>query len=266
MKVTPPVENDRPAGGRDLDNGRGVLKVELHSHSGDDPHDDIPYSTRELIDRAAALGYGALAVTLHDRQLDLAPHQAYAAVKQIVLIPGIERTILGKHVLLLNFRREDTEAVQTFDDVRRLKERSPAGLVVAAHPYFPGSSCLGSLLQTHADLFDAVEWNGMFTRTLNFNARAARWAKAHGLPMVGNGDVHRLPMLGTTWSLVDAEPDADAICAAIKAGAVRVEARPHSHLAAAAIIGDLVLTDVLGWGNMADSPWIRRLRDSFTTS
>lgn len=256
---------DQPVG-RDLDNGRGVLKVELHSHSSDDPQDVIPYSTRELIDRAAALGYDALAVTLHDRQLDLTPQAAYAAERGVVLIPGIERTIRGKHVLLLNFDRADTEAIQTFDDLRALKQRVPGGLVIAPHPYFPGTTCLGTLLETHAELFDAVEWNGMFTRTLNFNARAARWARARNLPMVGNGDVHRLPMLGCTWSVVDAERDPDAICAAVKAGAVRMEARPHSHLMAAAIVGDLLLTDLLGWGNMADSPWIRRLRDSFTTS
>ena len=34
------------------------------------------------------------------------------------------------------------------------------------------------------------------------------------VPLVGNGDVHRLHQLGTTYSLVDAIPDADAICAA----------------------------------------------------
>ncbi len=48
-----------------------MLKVELHSHTSDDPHDRIPYSAEQLIDRAAALGYDALAITLHDKQLDL---------------------------------------------------------------------------------------------------------------------------------------------------------------------------------------------------
>jgi len=50
-----------------------VLKVEFHAHTSDDPADRIPHSTAELIDRAAALGYDAVAVTLHDRQLDLSP-------------------------------------------------------------------------------------------------------------------------------------------------------------------------------------------------
>ena len=54
-----------------------MLKVELHTHTADDPVDRIPHSTRELIDGAAALGYYAVAVTLHDRQLDVAP-RSYA--------------------------------------------------------------------------------------------------------------------------------------------------------------------------------------------
>ena len=80
-----------------------MLKVELHAHTGLDPVDYILYSTRQLIDRAAALGYGALAITLHNRYYDPAGDQEYAGLKGIVLIPGIERTIHRRHILLLNF-------------------------------------------------------------------------------------------------------------------------------------------------------------------
>ena len=44
----------------------------------------------------------------------------------MVLIPGIERTIARKHVLLLNFPRE-AEHVGSFTDLARLKQRRPAG-------------------------------------------------------------------------------------------------------------------------------------------
>ena len=219
-----------------------MLKVELHTHTADDPVDDIPHSTRQLIDRAAALGYQALAVTLHDRQLDIRPLASYAAERGITLIPGIERTIEGKHVLLLNFSRA-TEDVATFDDLARLKTRE-AGLVVAPHPYYPIGTSLGEMLDRHAHLFDAVEWNAMFTSSLNFNRKAERWARARDKPMVGNGDVHRLRQLGTTFSLVDAAPNAGAICAAVKAGRVRVEAQPLSWVSAANTVSRLLAGDL----------------------
>src|SRR5207253_1916173 len=93
--------------------------------------------------------------------------------------------------------------------------------------------------------FDAVEWNAMFTRRVNFNLLAERWARRHGKPMVGNGDVHRLEQLGSTYSLVDAEPDADAICAAIAAGRVQVVARPLSMFTAVRLMTALVASTVL---------------------
>jgi len=221
-----------------------VLKIDFHTHTADDPCDDIPYSTRDLIDRAAQLGFDALAVTLHDKQLAIDPLIPYAAERGIVLIRGIERTIEGKHVLLLNFRR-GAEDVHSFQDLFRLKEREPAGLVIAPHPFFPHSSCLHRLMHRHGDLVDAVEYNGMFTKSVNFNRAAERWARQRQKPMVGNGDVHRLCQLGTTYSLVDAPPDADAICEAVAQGRVRVEAQPHSAVTTARLLADLFGTDAL---------------------
>jgi predicted metal-dependent phosphoesterase TrpH len=215
-----------------------MLKADLHVHTADDPVDRISYSTFDVIDRAAELGYGAIAVTLHDRQLDPAPYAAYAAARGLVLIPGIERTIRGRHVLLLNFSCA-TEAVQTFDDLAALKRAEPGGLVIAPHPFFPSSTALLTDLDRHADLFDAVEYNAMFTRVLNFNLFAERWARTHDKPMVGNGDVHRLRQLGTTYTLVDAEPNVNSICAAIARGRIRVVAEPLPAFTVVTVLADL---------------------------
>jgi predicted metal-dependent phosphoesterase TrpH len=214
-----------------------MLKVELHAHTADDPVDRIPHTSVELIDRAAALGYGALAITLHERQLDLRRLAPYAAERGINLIPGVERTVQGRHVLLLNFK-DGAEQVRTFDDLARLKQRE-GGLVIAPHPFFPTTSCLWGLLDRHRDLFDAVEYNAMFTSSVNFNRAAERWAARHGKPLVGNGDIHRLHQLGTTYSLVDAIPDADAICAAIADGRVEVERTSLSWGAVARTLGQM---------------------------
>jgi predicted metal-dependent phosphoesterase TrpH len=214
-----------------------MLKVELHIHTSDDPVDPIPYSTCDLIDRAAELEYDALALTLHDKQLDVAPFVEYAAARGIVLIPGIERTIHGRHVLLLNFSSA-AQAVHSYEDLARLKARE-RGIVIAPHPYYPAPSALRGHLNKHGHLFDAVEWNAMFTPFINFNALAERWARKHGKPMVGNCDVHRLEMLGTTYSLVDADPNADAICQAIVAGRVHVVAKPLTFVAAAHMMARL---------------------------
>ena len=81
-----------------------MLKVELHTHTVDDRVDHIPHTAFELIDRAAALSYQALAITLHDLQLDIRPLKPYAAERGI-----------GRHrfefQMLYGVRRETQEAM-----------------------------------------------------------------------------------------------------------------------------------------------------------
>src|SRR5262249_32624971 len=197
------------------------------------------------IDRAAALDYHALAVTLHERQLDLRPYEGYAADRGIVLIPGMERSIEGRHTLLLNFG-SGAEDVRTFDDLARLKRRQP-GLVIAPHRFFPGPPCFGPRREHHGWLFAAIERNARFRAWVAFNRRAERWAAEHGKPIVGNCDVHRLRQLGTTYSIVDAEAHSDSICAAIAAGRVRVESRPLTWFEVTRTLGSMAASDVVSW-------------------
>ena len=221
-----------------------MLKAELHTHTSADPHDNIPYSTTDLIDRAASLGYSALAITLHDCWFDVRGTAAYAQARGITLIPGIERTIERKHVLLLNFDSA-AERVRTFDDLAALRRGQPRGLVIAPHPFYPARCCLGRSLERHPDLFDAVELNAFYTSHLDhFNRAALEWARRFDKPVVANADVHRLRQLGTTYSLIDASPDPNAICAAIREGRVEIRTQPLSIVQAATHLASLGLASI----------------------
>lgn len=215
-----------------------MLKTDLHLHASEDPLDVISHDAHALIQRAAELGYGALAITLHDRQLSDTRVFDHARDCGITLVPGVERTVEGRHVLLLNFPAAETEAVSTFVQLKSLKRRRD-GVVIAPHPYFPDTTCLRSRLNAHADLFDAVEWSYFWTTGLNFNARAAQWARRYGKPIVGNSDLHDLRQLGRTYSLVSADADADAICDAIRAGRLTLQTAPASKLELAQVVGGM---------------------------
>jgi predicted metal-dependent phosphoesterase TrpH len=217
-----------------------VLKVDLHIHTGEDPVDRISHTATGLVDRAVALGFDAVAITLHDSQFSDPRVFEYARERGLVLVPGAERTIEGNHVLMLNFPAGAIESARTFDDVAKLKARTD-GLVIAPHPYFPDGTCLRSRLDAHADLFDAVEWSYFWTHGINFNARAERWARAHGKPVVGNSDLHNLRQLGRTYTLIDASPDPAAICAAIRAGKVTLRTEPVPLLELFDVFGGMTL-------------------------
>ena len=220
-----------------------MLKVDLHLHTSEDPADRIGHSAAELIDRAAELGYHALAVTLHDAQLEDRRLFDRARDRGVTLIRGVERTIQGRHVLMLNFPATESMGVASFADLARARRRCN-GLVIAPHPFFPGRSCLGDTLGRQRDLFDAVEWSYFWTRALDFNTRAAQWAFAHELPLVGSSDMHDIRQIDRTFTLVDAPPDVDEICEAVRRGRVEVRTEPVPYDELTRVFGGLMLR---GW-------------------
>jgi predicted metal-dependent phosphoesterase TrpH len=219
-----------------------VLKVDLHNHTADDPYDRIPHTTATFIERAAQLGYDAVAITLHDTQYDPAPLAEVARHLGVTLIPGIERTIHGRHVLLLNYPADAVRAVTEYAHIPLLKARHPNGLVIVPHPFFPLGNCMRGWTDRYSDLFDAVEYNGCYATAVNFNRRVTAWARAHGKPLVGGSDTHRLMAFGSTYTLVDADGSTpDAICAAVKAGRVALRTSPMPLLRLAEYLGRMVL-------------------------
>ena len=178
------------------------LKTELHSHTVDDPVEGpkiILYAARRLIDAAAQRGFEVLSITNHNQMLLDRGLEAYAWQRGILLTPGVEATLEGKHVLLYNFLDYDP-SWQDFEVVKRHKGSEQ--LVIAPHPFFPLRTALGKKFFRHLGMFDAVEYSQFYMQTVNFNRRAETEARKHHLPMVGNSDVHRLSQLGCTYTRV----------------------------------------------------------------
>ena len=203
------------------------LMADLHTHTSDDPWDNVSYSAEELIAAAAAQGIQALAITCHGVLAHNHYLQEFARRRGILLIPGIESFVEGRHVLILNPDPEQVR-VQSFDELRRLGPRHAA--IIAPHPYFPVGMSLMNKLQEHVDLFHAIEYHSFYTRTINFNRKAERAAKEFNLPLVGTSDNHTFPYEPTTFTWIESqEATVPAVIDAICRGAVTVESRPCSY-------------------------------------
>jgi predicted metal-dependent phosphoesterase TrpH len=198
------------------------LKADLHLHTREG-EGFIGYDARALIDRAARAGFQVLSITNHNMITFSADLQGYARERGILLIPGVEATIEGKHVLLYNVDVPPAR-IRTFADLRRLKR--PGWLVVAAHPFFPGPVCLRKRLLEELDLFDAIEFSHFYTRGINFNRPAVRLAREVGLPLLGTSDSHLVRQFGTTYSLIEGEMTVASVLNTIKKGQVTVVSRP----------------------------------------
>jgi predicted metal-dependent phosphoesterase TrpH len=222
-------------------------RVELHSHCHGDPVDTyLGHTIFEHIDQAKAVGLDAIAVTWHRKVCNDPEAFAYAKSRDILLIPGIEAEIDDhKHLIVLNLTEEDLPVAPSWDEVRALRARKPDVLVMAPHPFYPHPTCLGNLINDHADCIDAVEWCMIHVNWLpsrvNPNLRAARWAQRHGKPIIACSDAHSLSAVGKNASTVEADAlTPEALFAGIRAGRVSfhrksLETRSLIHLTSKAM-------------------------------
>ncbi len=200
-----------------------LLKADFHIHTREDPKDFIRYSALELIDMAQRLGYRVLAITNHDHCTWTPYLRDYAKERGIVLLPGMEATVGGRHVLLINLPFEQL-SIKNLADLYNIPREK--GLIIAPHPYYPSPVALRGQFTKNLTLFDAVEWSHFFSTTINFNRPMERVAKRAGLPIVGTSDAHQRRQFNTTYTLVDAEPDVESIIDAVKQGRVQVKTGP----------------------------------------
>jgi predicted metal-dependent phosphoesterase TrpH len=207
-----------------------ILKADFHIHTREDPHDFIRYTAVELLQEAARQGFDVLALTCHNKRIHDDDLRRRAEDLGILLIPGVEAAIEGKHTLLLDMPYSRLK-VRNFRHVRALKR--DGGLVIAPHPFFPAPKCLGAKLRENIDLFDAIEFSHFYTRNFDsWNRKAVQYARRMDMPLVGTSDCHRIWQLGTTYSLVDVhEKSVEGVFAAIRAGRVRVVTAPLRPLA-----------------------------------
>jgi predicted metal-dependent phosphoesterase TrpH len=215
------------------------LKTNLHFHTADDPQDFVPYTTAQGIDHAAHLGFGALALTCHQRAVWTPEYAAYAAARGILLIPGIEINIRtddkrvmgdehtpaygghrdarrGRHLIILNCTPE-AERVRTFADLRDYRARHPECFVLAPHPFSYGNFSLKKFLERHITLIDAIEYTWFHSQRFDRNKKSAAVAARHGLPVIVTSDAHTFRNMDTDYALVDsAEKTIPALFDAIR--------------------------------------------------
>ncbi len=199
------------------------LKAELHSHCSLDPIDYriCPYTPEQLISKAAELGYDVLAITCHNRDIWTEKLSEYAQSLGITLIPGMEVAAEGtRHVLVYNFHT----GAENLNTLGKIRERSREDtLVIASHPFFPGRSCLGGLLEKNLGMFDAIEYSGFQVPGLNFNRKGLKLSARTQKPLVGAGDVHYFWQLDRTFTWIYSEQQVQPILKAVRQGMVRFE-------------------------------------------
>ena len=209
----------------------------MHTHCNEDPVDGfISHSAKELIDHAARLNFNVLSITCHNKVVYSKGLQEYADQKNILLVPGAEKNIEKRHVLLYNFTQEEIDQIKNFSDLRKIKRSHH--FVIAPHPFYvqlnpfdPRPISLFSKLEKNIDLFDGIEFCHLYTKRINgANKKAEKIANKYHLPLIAGSDSHHIEHMGTNFSLIDAEQNINSIFKAIKKNNIIINSRPRDTL------------------------------------
>ena len=198
-----------------------MLKADLHLHAKEDKQDNIKYAAKELISIAAQKGFQVMAFTFHDDFFYPKEIIAYAKKKGIILLPGTELTLEGKHVLVHGIKQ--LPKITTIQEVETLKDQY---VITAPHPYFPASYALGKKLEQHINLFHNIECTARYIKAINFNKKAIATAKKYNKPILAGSDCHELGYFGYTWSNIDARDNKEDILEALRKGKFTITTRP----------------------------------------
>jgi len=215
------------------------IKIDLHIHTFDDPKDVIDYSAHQLLERARSLGFGVLAITLHDTVFDRQEVFADAAAMGIFLIPAAEVRLQGADVIVLNVSSAEIAALQSFDDLRQLRARRGDSIfTIAPHPFYVLGGSIGSRLIDEIDCFDAIELCHFHKGLLDPNRHAVKVARKFGKPLVATSDAHRLHAFGRHYTTIrrPVELTAENVFAVLRRGPLRLTSPPASILDLASAI------------------------------
>ena len=191
-----------------------TVDVHLHTNRGSA---DSNLSPRDLIERARAIGIGAVCITEHDTMWPMAELGEAARAAGVVVLRGMEVTTEQGHVGAFGLERY-VGGIYKLPELRRIVD-GEGGLLIANHPFRYKLDPRFSFINPDAEpidadhperaaslkifgLVDAIEvLNGACGE--EENVFALQVARILGLPEVAGSDSHSANSIGCVTTLLD---------------------------------------------------------------
>jgi predicted metal-dependent phosphoesterase TrpH len=185
------------------------VKADLHVHTT--YSSDSVITPKELVFYAKKRGLTAVAVTDHNT---VEGAQKISKETDFLIIPGTEVSSLHGHIVGLNLNTLIPRGLSADETVDRIHEAG--GIAIACHPYAMLKGSVGKHVTGKFDAVEAINASAFpFTRA---TSKAHQLAERLKLPKVAGTDAHYGPVIGQAYTLIDSEPNVEAIIKAIKNG------------------------------------------------
>lgn len=193
------------------------VKADLHVHTIYS-HDSL-ITPKDLVFYAKKRGLTAVAITDHDT---IEGALKIAKETDFLIIPGIEVSSRNGHIIGLNLQEPIPKGLSPDETVDKIREAG--GIAVACHPF---ALFKGSLGKHTSAKFDAIETINASAFPFNRSTKKAQEiADRFRISRVAGSDAHYGPAVGYAYTLIDAEPQVDAISKAIIKGLCQPFGKP----------------------------------------
>ncbi len=189
------------------------LKVDLHIHTTHSR--DSCLRVEEAIRCCRDMGLDGFALTDHDTVEGL--KEAEGMKGDLILIPGLEVTADGGHILALNVSELIPPKLSMMETVDRVREQG--GIAILAHP--------SSLLKTFLSIEEIAQPGFTALEVANSMSFPYRWtlrrsleiAERLRLPKTGGSDAHMPEAVGRAYTVIEANSrDVDDLIRAVERG------------------------------------------------
>jgi predicted metal-dependent phosphoesterase TrpH len=193
------------------------VKADLHVHTIYS-HDSL-ITPKDLVFYAKKRGLTAVAITDHDT---IEGALKIAEEIDFLIIPGIEVSSHNGHIVGLNLQEPVQKGLSSDETVDKIHDAG--GIAVACHPF---ALFKGSLGKHTSAKFDAIETINASAFPFNRSTKKAQEiADRFGISRVAGSDAHYGPAVGYAYTVIDAEPQVDAIVKAIIKGLCQPFGKP----------------------------------------
>jgi predicted metal-dependent phosphoesterase TrpH len=201
------------------------LKVDLHIHTKHSKDGEI--EPKDLVKKAAELGFDAIAVTDHGTVKGAIETKEIArkTAKNLIVFVGQEVKTNKGEVLVYNVRKEIKEEQDLLKTCQEAKKSK--GFLVVPHPFDLMRRGIGENTKSILGYVDAIEGFNARTVINRFNERAMEFTKENNKPMVVGSDSHFLDEFGKTYMLIESEKGERGILSAIEKGRFEIVMQKH---------------------------------------
>src|SRR5580698_145853 len=176
------------------------FSVDLHLHTNRGSSDSN-LAPKDLVERARAIGIGAVCITEHDNMWDSREVAAIAADSGVIFLRGMEVTTDLGHVGAFGLERY-VGGIYKLAELRRVVDLE-GGILIANHPFRYKLDPRFSFINPDSELVDAIEvLNGACGE--DENVFALKVARHLGMAEVAGSDSHSAGSVGCVTTLFDA--------------------------------------------------------------